>query len=86
MDRVDEDTRAGAVDGQETESRAFSTQQGVWDEDSDEDDVEADLGFSPPKTMQFHVPQSRLLRTPGKFYPTPPSTLVDIVGWETEEL
>ncbi|KAK3054240.1 hypothetical protein LTS18_012008, partial [Coniosporium uncinatum] len=66
MDRADEDTRAGAVDGQETESRASSTQQEVWDEDSDEDDVEADLGFSPPKTMQFHVPQSRLLRTPAR--------------------
>ena len=37
--------------------------QGVWESDSDEDDA---LDFSPPKTMQFHVPQSRLLQTPGK--------------------
>ena len=39
--------------------------------DSDDDDFENDHdgGFpfdrSPPKTMQFHVPQSRLLKTPG---------------------
>lgn len=37
---------------------------GIWDSDSDEDELE--VGMSPPKTMQFHVPQGRLLRTPGK--------------------
>jgi len=37
---------------------------GIWDSDSDEDGLEA--GMSPPKTMQFHVPQGRLLKTPGK--------------------
>ncbi|MCJ1467378.1 DASH complex subunit ask1 [Pseudocyphellaria aurata] len=38
----------------------------IWDSDSDEErGVE---GLSPPKTMQFHVPQSRLLRTPGTSY------------------
>lgn len=38
----------------------------IWDSDSDEErGVE---GMSPPKTMQFHIPQSRLLRTPGTFY------------------
>lgn len=36
-----------------------------WDSDEDEDGEEA--GLSPPKTMQFHVPQPRLLRTPGEF-------------------
>lgn len=42
----------------------FSTGgQGVWESDSDEDDA---LDFSPPKTMQFHVPQSRLLQTPAR--------------------
>lgn len=38
--------------------------------DSDEDygvDDDEDLGPSPPKTMQFHIPQSRLMRTPGQF-------------------
>ncbi|KAF2762327.1 hypothetical protein EJ05DRAFT_205822 [Pseudovirgaria hyperparasitica] len=34
-----------------------------WDSD---DDFEEELGFSPPKTMQFHVPQSRLLQTPAR--------------------
>ncbi|KAI9831779.1 MAG: hypothetical protein M1819_004676 [Sarea resinae] len=37
---------------------------GVWDSDSDDDD--SNLAFSPPKTMQFHVPQSRLLQTPAR--------------------
>lgn len=34
--------------------------------DSDSEDDTNDLGFSPPKTMQFHIPQSRILQTPGK--------------------
>lgn len=38
----------------------------IWDSDSDD---EGGLeGMSPPKTMQFHVPQTRLLRTPGKSF------------------
>ncbi|KAL8853853.1 MAG: hypothetical protein Q9221_001324 [Calogaya cf. arnoldii] len=37
----------------------------IWDSsDSDDEDIEGG-GMSPPKTMQFHIPQSRLLRTPG---------------------
>ena len=42
-------------------------QQQIWDSDSD-DDGEGDMGvgMSPPKTMQFHVPQPRLLRTPAR--------------------
>jgi DASH complex subunit ASK1 len=35
----------------------------TWD-DSDDDDMP---GMSPPKTMQFVVPQSKLLQTPGKY-------------------
>ena len=40
---------------------------GVWDSDSDEEDSEGGFlgGISPPKTIQFHIPQSRLLKTPG---------------------
>ena len=38
--------------------------KGPWDSDSDEDDMFE--GMSPPKTMQFHIPQSKLLKTPGK--------------------
>ena len=40
-------------------SNAFSAAQ---DSDSDEDG----FAMSPPKTMQFHVPQSRLLQTPAR--------------------
>ncbi|KEF55162.1 uncharacterized protein A1O9_08816 [Exophiala aquamarina CBS 119918] len=47
-------------------STAPTRTPGVWD--SDEDDLDDDLDFaqSPPKTMQFHVPQNRLLKTPAK--------------------
>lgn len=45
--------------------------RGVWDSDSDEDDGDGGYpeGMSPPKTMQFHIPQSKLLRTPGECAP-----------------
>ncbi|KAH8698410.1 DASH complex subunit Ask1-domain-containing protein [Talaromyces proteolyticus] len=33
--------------------------------DDDDDDTDA-FGISPPKTMQFHIPHSRLLKTPAK--------------------
>lgn len=33
-------------------------------DDSEEEEYELD--FSPPKTIQFHIPQSKLLQTPGK--------------------
>ncbi|GAB7349053.1 hypothetical protein MBLNU459_g8017t1 [Dothideomycetes sp. NU459] len=33
----------------------------LWESDSDEE-----LGLSPPKTMQFHIPQSRLMQTPAR--------------------
>ena len=41
----------------------------LWDSDEDDDDDylrEGVKGMSPPKTMQFHVPQSRLVQTPGQ--------------------
>lgn len=48
---------------------ASGKRPGFWDSDDDDDDEMAgdfeDDGFSPPKTMQFHIPQSRLMRTPG---------------------
>lgn len=39
----------------------------TWESDSDEDadDIYKELGMSPPKTIQFSLPQSRLLQTPG---------------------
>ena len=33
-----------------------------YDSDEEEDEIEI---FSPPKTIQFHIPQSKLLQTPG---------------------
>jgi len=41
----------------------------IFDDDSDEE--EDDLDFSPPKTIQFHIPQSKLLQTPGKLFNLP---------------
>ncbi|GCB22711.1 DASH complex subunit ask1 [Aspergillus awamori] len=39
----------------------------AWDSDDDFDDGDdEDMGPSPPKTMQFHIPQSRLMKTPAK--------------------
>ncbi|MCJ1474479.1 DASH complex subunit ask1 [Lambiella insularis] len=35
-----------------------------WESDSDDEGLPA--GMSPPKTMQFYVPQSRLLKTPAR--------------------
>ena len=44
-----------------------------WESDSDQDadDVYKELGMSPPKTIQFAIPPSRLLQTPGKLSPCP---------------
>lgn len=38
-----------------------------WESDSDEDaeGVYREMGMSPPKTIQFNLPQSKLLQTPG---------------------
>ncbi|CZR62362.1 uncharacterized protein PAC_12259 [Phialocephala subalpina] len=40
----------------------------TWESDSDEDaeGVYRELGMSPPKTIQFNLPQSRLLQTPAR--------------------
>ena len=35
-------------------------------EDTDSEGEGDDLGFSPPKTIQFHIPQSKLLQTPAR--------------------
>ncbi|KPI43604.1 DASH complex subunit ask1 [Cyphellophora attinorum] len=45
-----------------------ASQRGTWDINSSDDEDDSDvLQFgSPPKTMQFHVPQNRLLKTPAK--------------------
>ncbi|KAL8960761.1 MAG: hypothetical protein Q9193_002590, partial [Seirophora villosa] len=57
--RTPSQKRAARTPGEGNEART-----GAWDTDSDEE--EDGPGMSPPKTMQFHVPQSRLLRTPAR--------------------
>ncbi|KAF6220598.1 hypothetical protein HO133_003031 [Letharia lupina] len=48
------------------ESGKRGKQQQMWDSDSDDGEDDMGVGMSPPKTMQFHVPQPRLLRTPAR--------------------
>lgn len=45
-------------------SKPAKGKENLWDSDSEEDE-DVGAGMSPPKTMQFHVPQGRLVRTPG---------------------
>ncbi|KAJ6121512.1 hypothetical protein N7512_003977 [Penicillium capsulatum] len=47
-----------------TPAKDKASHRAVWDSDDDLDDE--DFGPSPPKTMQFHIPQSRLMKTPAK--------------------
>ena len=50
-----------------SESGKKGKTQQIWDSDSDDDEGDMmGMGISPPKTMQFHVPQPRLLRTPAR--------------------
>ena len=46
--------------------KAATRTLGIWDSDEDDLDDEVPFGQSPPKTMQFHIPQNRLLQTPAK--------------------
>lgn len=51
-----------------TDKRVSKKDEISWESDSDQDadDVYKELGMSPPKTIQFAIPPSRLLQTPGK--------------------
>ncbi|KAL1955560.1 hypothetical protein VTO42DRAFT_8439 [Malbranchea cinnamomea] len=53
-----------------TPAKTRGQKPAAWDSDDDLDDDSADptvfFGHSPPKTMRFHVPQSRLMKTPAK--------------------
>ncbi|OQE41236.1 hypothetical protein PENCOP_c005G00125 [Penicillium coprophilum] len=50
-----------------TPAKKSAGKSAMWDSDDDFDyDDDEDLGPSPPKTMQFHIPQSRLMRTPAR--------------------
>ena len=54
---------------QQRQRQTTPGQRPAWESDEDVTDSDSDdglpLGMSPPKTMHFAVPQSRLLRTPG---------------------
>lgn len=71
--------RSGAAQrftGADARAAAAAAAAGIWDSDDDDDFDDDDddgglpFGQSPPKTMQFHIPQSRLLKTPGEYIPT----------------
>lgn len=47
-----------------TPAKKFTGKSAIFDSDDDLDN-EDEFGYSPPKTMQFHIPQSRLMKTPG---------------------
>ncbi|KAJ5793710.1 hypothetical protein N7457_000309 [Penicillium paradoxum] len=49
-----------------TPAKKSAGKSAMWDSDDDLDYDDDDLGPSPPKTMQFHIPQSRLMRTPAR--------------------
>lgn len=50
----------------DTEAKSRGKEQAnLWDSDEEDEDVDGGMGISPPKTMQFHVPQGRFIRTPG---------------------
>jgi hypothetical protein len=69
-----------STDDDTTSQGGKGTQYDEWADSSDDDDEGLPFGQSPPKTMTFHVPQRRLLRTPGKFplktHIIPPTKLV----------
>ncbi|KAJ9201647.1 hypothetical protein DTO164E3_3540 [Paecilomyces variotii] len=48
-----------------TPAKKFTGKSAIFDSDDDLDN-EDEFGYSPPKTMQFHIPQSRLMKTPAK--------------------
>ncbi|KAL8672470.1 MAG: hypothetical protein Q9168_003073 [Polycauliona sp. 1 TL-2023] len=56
--------RKGGTDGPPQNGLS---EKDIWDDSSsDDENGEGGGGMSPPKTMQFHIPQSRLLRTPAR--------------------
>jgi DASH complex subunit ASK1 len=67
-----------------TPAKSGGRNRSVWDSDDGfDDDDDEDLGPSPPKTMQFHIPQSRLMKTPGWF--TCPSMITSLTESTAKE-
>lgn len=65
-----EEARTATAAGQRQQQPPQARQ--IWDSDSDDNfddgagNTLEELGMSPPKTLQFHIPASRLLRTPAR--------------------
>ncbi|KAG6064777.1 hypothetical protein E4U32_008090 [Claviceps aff. humidiphila group G2b] len=59
---------AGKPEGAATGSRGMQKYEIDWDSDGEGEDDDDDLyaGFSPPKTIQFALPPSKLLQTPAR--------------------
>ena len=58
--------RGGKSPGAGQGVRNYNKTAAAWQSDSDDEDVMA--GISPPKTIQFSMPQSKLLQTPGMLF------------------
>jgi DASH complex subunit ASK1 len=71
--RTSSHLRATPKPGTSVLTPAKGSSRPVWDSDDDFEDEDETFGPSPPKTMQFHIPQSRLMKTPGLF--SPPSQM-----------
>lgn len=56
----------GADDARAEKSRGGQRYEIDWDSDEDDDDLDLYAGMSPPKTIQFALPPSKLLQTPGE--------------------
>ncbi|KAG5996053.1 hypothetical protein E4U52_007373 [Claviceps spartinae] len=63
-----EPSSAGKPEGAATGSRGRQKYEIDWDSDGEGEDDDDDLyaGFSPPKTIQFALPPSKLLQTPAR--------------------
>ncbi|EAU39104.1 conserved hypothetical protein [Aspergillus terreus NIH2624] len=64
--RTSSHLRATPKPGTSVLTPAKGSSRPVWDSDDDFEDEDETFGPSPPKTMQFHIPQSRLMKTPAK--------------------
>jgi DASH complex subunit ASK1 len=53
--------------GRTLSNRQLGERRSNSDDEYDDDGDDDRLDVSPPKTMQFHIPQNRLMKTPGKF-------------------
>lgn len=63
---VEGEGEAGSSTGNEATSRGRQKHEIDWESDEDDDDEDLYAGMSPPKTIQFALPPSKLLQTPGK--------------------